>query len=247
MLQGQDRQETDERFERILRAIIHELYAREGKGKVTLALFCLLIREANTWRSIRLLRQHTPEQFCSVFMVDAGTLLRAMFDAYVQADFIFRDPTKRADLPTAYLDFEHVERYQMVHKVPRHDNPLTDVLESSAKRPDGEKRLQQEFDRVKAQFAGTRNKWYKGDLSQLAKAAGKEAEYDTFVTSFSGCVHSSAFAVNYGPMVPEDQVLFLASTFAARVSKINVEYNQLNLGEERMILEELCKGWFDKE
>jgi len=247
MLQEQDYQETDERFEGVLRAIIQELYAREGKDKVTLALFYLLIREANTWRSIRLLRQHTPEQFCCAFMVDAGTLLRAMFDAYVQADFIFRDPTKRAERATQYLDFEHVERYKMVNKIRRHDNPLTDVLESSAMRADGEKRLQQEFDRVKDQFTGTRNKWYKGDLSQLSKAAGKEAEYDTFVNSFSGCVHSSAFAVKNGPMVPLNDVLFLASTLATRVARINVEYNQLDLGEERMILDELCKGWLDKE
>jgi hypothetical protein len=84
-------------------------------------------------------------------------------------------------------------------------------------------------------------------LSQLAKAASKKAEYDTFMASFSGCVHSSVIAVKNGPMVPPEHVLFLASTFAARLARMNVDYNQLNIGDDRMILDELCKGWFDNE
>jgi len=256
----QNYEETHETFEAILRAIIQELDARPGKDNVSLALYFLLVREANTWRSIRLLRRHTPEQFHTAFMVDAGTLLRAMFDAYLQADLIFRDPAKRAVLATDYLDFEHVERHKMAQKVLRHDNALTNVLKSSAKRPEGEKRLQQEFDRVKGTFLveqkqsdgtvkrgpRTRDKWYKGDLPQLAKDGGKEVEYDAFVASFSGCVHSSAFAVRNGPMFPEKHVLSLVSTFGARVAKMNVDYNQLEIGDNRLILEELCKSWVDR-
>jgi hypothetical protein len=247
MSREQDYAHLDEAVEALLREIILKSEKRNGKDDVSLALFCLLLREANTWRSIRLLHQHTPREFHNAFLVDAGTLLRAMFDAYVQADFIFRDPRRRTELATQYLEFEHVERYKLMNKVLRHDNPLTDVLETSAKRSEGEKRLQQEFDRVKARFTGTRNKWYQGDLPQLANAAGKEDEYDTFVSSFSGCVHSSALAVRNGPMVPPKDALLLASTFAARVARIIVEYNQLDLGEERTILDELCKGWLDKE
>jgi hypothetical protein len=35
--------------------------------------------------------------------------------------------------------------------------------------------------------------------------------------------------------------------FAARVARMNVEYNQVDIGDERMILDELCKSWFDQE
>lgn len=261
MVREQAYEEADERFETILGQVIQKLHASNGKDKVSLALFSLLVREANTWRSIRLLCKHTPKHFHTAFMVDAGTLLRAMFDAYLQADLIFRDPAKREELASQYLDYEHVERYKIQQKTLRHDNPYANLLQSSPYRPEGEVRVQQEFDRVKGTYlveqkqsdgtvklgTRTRDKWYKGDLFQLAAAASKEAEYDTFVTSFSGCVHSSAFAVRNGPMVPEDHVLFLASTFAARVAKMNVEYNQLDLGNEQMILDALCKSWLDTE
>jgi hypothetical protein len=224
-----------------------------------LALFLLLVREANSWRSIRLLHKHTPEQFHDAFMVDAATLLRAMFDAYLQANLIWRDPARQTELATRYLEFEHVERYKMMQRVLCHDNPLTDVLKSSAKRTEGEQRLRHEFDRVKDAFLvdqrkcdgdlkrgpRTRDKWYKGDLSKLATAAGREAEYDTFVAQFSGCVHSSALAVKYGPMVPPKDVLLLASTITARVARMNLEYNQLDIGDERMIVDEFCTGWLE--
>jgi hypothetical protein len=261
MTDEQASEQVDNKFEEILRAIIAELHSRNSKDRVSVALFFLLVREANTWRSIRLLRKHTPEQFHTAFMVDAGTLLRAMFDASLQADFIFCDPATRIERATQYLDFEHVERYVMVQKVLRHENQLANTLKSSPLRPDGEKRVQEAYDRVKDQFllvekkkcngngkhaARTRDKWYKGGLFQLAEAAGKVAEYDTFVASFSGCVHSSAFAVRKGPVSPIEHVLVLSSKFAARVAKLNVEYNQLELGEDRLILEELCKSSLDK-
>lgn len=76
-------------------------------------------------------------------MVDVATLLRAMFDAYIQADFIFRDPASRAERAALYLDFEHIERFKMKNKVLNHSNQLSDRLKSSPKRtPEAEDRLQ---------------------------------------------------------------------------------------------------------
>ena len=69
------------------------------------------------------------------------------------------------------------------------------------------------------------------NLYQLAKAAGKLAEYDTFVTPFSGCVHSSAFTVKTGPQVAASNILLLASTVAARVLLMNIRYNKLEIDE----------------
>ena len=224
-----------------------------------MALLFLLVREANTWRSIHLFLKHTPKKFHDAFMVDAGTLLRSMFDAYLQADYIFRDPARRAELAAQYFEFAHVERYQMPRKVLRHDNPISSALRVSPMKSEGGKRLQQEFDRVKDRFLinggngkgggqrerRTRDKWYKENLRELAVAAGKEAEYDIFMTSFSGCVHSSAFAVEKGPMIPQEFVLSPASAFAARVAKMNVEYNQLELGGDRTVLDAFCKSWLE--
>lgn len=243
----------DKMFEAVIQTIITAIHNREQKDKVASALYALLVREANTWRSIHVLRRHTPQELHAAFMVDAGTLLRAMFDAYLQAALIFRDPAKRVELATRYLEFEHVERYKISQKVLRHDNLLTNQLRLSQDRASEENRLQADFDRVKGAFLKgkggqeTRDKWYEDGLLKLATAAGREAEYDTFVRSFCGCVHSSAFSVLNGPMVSPDHVLLLASTFSARVAQMNVEYNEIDLGTNQLILDELCKSWLDAD
>jgi hypothetical protein len=247
---------VDEEFFRIMRSVISELHQRTNADKVTRSLFCFLVRVANTWNSLQLLHRGAPEDFQSVFMVDAGVLLRCMFDAYLQADYIVRDPAKRAERATLYLDFQHVEQYKAEEKLFRHKNPLTDILGSSPRRTGGQARTRAEFERVKCAFLRkdkgsarslkkvpeTRDQWYEGNLGQLAEAAGRKDEYDTFVYPFSGCVHSSSYAVSKGPPVTAEYLMQFASTLAARVVNINVQYNQLALGDDQAILEEMCKG-----
>jgi hypothetical protein len=245
-VETQNGQELDQTFEAILRSVTQKVHDRQREDDVSRALFWLLMRESNTWRSISLLRRYTPPEFGGAEVVDVGTLLRAMFDAYLQADFIYRNPSRRAERASQYLEFQHVERFTFSQKVLSHNNSLTMLLNLSPKKAEGEKRVQQEYDRVKDTFKGTKYKWYKGNLADLAAAAGQAAEYDTFAASFSGCVHSSALALTNGPLVPPDQVTFLATTFAARVAKINAEYNQINIGEDMEILNEMCKSWLDE-
>lgn len=261
MSHDQTYDEVDERFETILRALIERLRTSEAKDSVSSALLCLLLREWYSWQSIRVLQRHTPVQCQSAFMVDAGTLLRAMFDAYLQAERIFRDPAIPAELASQYLDFEHIERYRLQQTIMRHNNPLVDALRNSPHKDSGEMRVQQEYDRVKEKYLieqkqcdgtvkrgpRTRDTWYQGTLHHLAQIAGREDEYDTFLASFNGCVHSSVFAIRHGPLVPEAHIVFLASTFTARVAAINVDYNRLDIGADRIILQEFCKTWLDEK
>ena len=143
-------------------------------------------------------------------------------------------------------------------KVTSHDNPLAERLKSSPKRPEGEKRLLEDYNRVKDSYLverrqqdgtvkrgpATRNTWYPGDLAAMARGLGKRAEYDVFVATFHGCVHSSAFSVHRGPPVSPEYVLHLASTIAARVARLNVDYNRINLGDfYGPILDALCRGY----
>ena len=115
-------EEADDYFLTILESIIRGAYERKDPDVVSTALIRFRVRVTNSWQSIRTLRKHTPDQ--RRMMVDAATLLRAMFDACFQAEFIFRDPPEREGRAKLYLDFEHVERYQMKNKVMQHDNPL---------------------------------------------------------------------------------------------------------------------------
>lgn len=249
--------QVDDHVRELLRVTIQRSHPSSGGDDVSRCLLFFLVRVANTWRSIRTLRKYTPDQ--EGFAVDAAVLLRAMFDAYLQAAFIVHDPNRRNERARAYLDFEHVERYKFATKVTSHDNPLANGLKASPKRPEGEKRLRDHYDRVKGTYLTqkrradgtvkqgprTRNKWYVGDLSTIARAVGREAEYDFFVANFHGCVHSSALAVGDGPMFPPAHVLRLASMIAARVAEMSVRYNAIDLGDfYRPILDELCKDFF---
>lgn len=140
----------------------------------------------------------------------------------------------------------------MRDKVLGHNNELADRLNRSAKRTaEAEQRLEEQYDRVRCRYSPpgknqTRNTWYSGSLYDLAKAIGKEAEYDTFVATYQGCVHSSAMALQHGPPVSPAYVLMNASVTAARVALINVEHNHLPMTQgDRAILDEVCKSILD--
>jgi len=236
----------DAEFRRILQTVITAAHANLGSSKASHALLGLLIRCAHGWQSIRTLRVHSPD--ADTFTIDAAVILRCIFDAYLQAHLMFRDSAKREELGTLYLEFAHIDRFKAESKTMRHDNELTKRLKQSPHRAAGTKRLQQEYDRVKANYyvekrrsdgtvkAGpdVRDKWYKGGLHDLAVAAGKVDEYDTFITPFSGCVHSGAFAVQAGPPLNGESIGLLAAMLVARVMLMNIENSQLPISDVDM-------------
>lgn len=249
--------EVDNYMLELLKRVMSEANDGSEDDDVGRALLFFLVRVANTWRSIRTLRNHTLD--ADGFTVDAGTLLRAMFDAYIQAEYIVHEPSNASARARDYLDFEKVERFKMVNAVMKHNTPLSNYLRSLPNRLAAEERLQQEYDRVKHRYflekkrsdgsvklgPGTRNTWYSTTLFELARTLGKEDEYDTLLKIFHGCVHSSPFAVRRGPMVSPKHFLDWASTIAARVAKLSVEHNKIELdGLYGSILDALCKPYF---
>lgn len=196
----------------LLGRVIKESHPLSETDEVARALLFLLLRVSNTWRSIRTLDKHTSDDAGP--MLDTGALLRAMFDAYLQAEYIIGDEKVAVERANDYLDFEHVEKYKRVQAVMRHDNPFSEQLKSSPNRPEGEKRLQQEYDRVKNRYLterrqrdgtiqrGTRTRphWYAGNLAEIARSLGKSDEYDILLANYHGCIHSSSFTVREGPI-----------------------------------------------
>jgi hypothetical protein len=253
-----DHEAIDQAFFGILSRVITAIYSEPGRDRLSQALLFLLVRTANSWRSIRTLRLHSSDQ--QTYTVDAAILLRCIFDAYLQANLIYQDPAKREELAELYLDFAHVDRFNAKNKTLRHTNRLSRGLKAGPHRPEGELRLQREYDRVKARYykkerwkdgttklgPGVRDKWYEGNLPKLAETAGKQAEYDTFITQFSGCVHSSAYSVEVGPLLNGEHISLLASGFTARVVRMNIQHNGLALSAEDLeIIDEMTKSLLD--
>lgn len=246
----------EEVFE-LLRGVITQSHARTQTDVVARALLFFLLRVSNTWRSIRTLDKHTSDDEGP--MVDAGTLLRVMFDAYLQADYIVSDAEFAVERANDYLEFEHVEKYKRAKKIMNYDNPFAEALKSSPRRPGGEKRLQQEYDRVKGRYfvekrwpdgtiqrgPRTRSNWFPGNLADIARSLGKSDEYDILLATFHGCVHSSAFTIRSGPIGSREHILGWASTIAARVARLSVEHNRIVLDDVHgQMLAALCRPYF---
>jgi len=188
-----DNDEVDGHVLKLMTQVIRVAHGESEHDQVGRALLFLLVRVANTWRSIRTLRNNTPD--AEGFTVDAGTLLRAMFDAYIQAAYIVHEPHNATQHAQDYLDFEYVERFKLATSVMQHDTPLSRHLKASPKRPEGETRLHEDYDRVKCRYflerkrpdgtvkhgPATRNTWYAQNLAELAKLLGTEDEYDSLL------------------------------------------------------------------
>lgn len=238
-------EQSDDMVHDMLRDIITQSHALGDSDKVSNALLFLLVRVANTWRSIRTLQKHTKDS--EGFMVDAGSLLRAMYDAYLQAEYMVADSSSSLERAQDYFDFEHVERYKAMRKMLNANNWIANRLKNSPKRYEGESENERRYNEVKDRFrskptgSSTRNQWYPGNLRKIAEESGKADEYDTFLAAFNGCVHSSASALTTGPPTNAEHVLITASTIVAKVARLNVVQNELKLSSDYWrLLEVLC-------
>lgn len=240
-------EQGDDMVRDLLREIISQTYDLGDSDDVSVALFFFLGRVANTWRSIRTLQKYTKDS--DGFMVDAGSLLRAMYDAYLQAEYLVSDSAKSSERARDYFDFEHIERYKAMKRTLSANNWMAKRLQRSPKRSKGQPTNKQHYDRVKCRFQSnpgkdaTRNQWYPGTLPAIAEEAGKLDEYKTFLATFNGCVHSSASAVKSGPPICAEHVLIMASTIAAKVARLSVVHNTLTLNtDDQRLLEVLCNS-----
>ena len=255
MARSKDDEAIDNAFSMILKQVIGKVYAQKNRDKVSTALLFFLVRAANSWRSIVTLLVHSENH--ETYTIDAAVILRCIFDAYLQANLIYQDPDERDERAELYLDYAHIDKYKAQAKPLQHKNEFSDKLSANPNRPKMQPLLKAEYDRVKSRYFkkhrspdGTvklgpdiRDKWYEGTLPDLAKHAGKGDEYDTFITPFSGSVHSSAYSVEVGPLLKGDHLSLLASGFTARIVRLNVEHNKISLNETDLeILEIFSKS-----
>jgi hypothetical protein len=210
---------------------------------VSRALYFFLVRVANTWLSLHTLLNCSPNQEC--FMLDAGVLIRWMFDAYLQALFMASDPMKQVERATLYFEFRHVDRYELARRGVKLPGLVGDHLRTSQSKVKGEKLIEEQYDRVKTNFLRpngiVREKWYAANLGKLADDLQKRAEYDMFLNPSHGCVLSSAFAIERGPTLSPQIIAEVSTTLAGRVAQLNVAHNKLDVSQEdREFLEQVC-------
>jgi hypothetical protein len=249
--------QVDDRILEILRIVIQRSWENRREDQVARALVFLLVRVGNSWRSLRTLATHTGD--IEGFAVDAGAILRAMFDAYLQADYIVSNCDEASARASDYFEFEHVERYKHMTKWLNHNNALVNTVKTSPRRAEGERNVRQQYDRVKDRFyvdrvlkdgtvkrgPKTRSQWFPGDLRKIADQLGKADEYDILLASLHGCVHSSAYALANGPAIPPEHVVSWGATISARVAYLNLKHNKISLDDSSdRILGSLNRPYF---
>lgn len=244
-------------FEALLALAITESHKRCGNDQVAKAIMAFLVRAANSWLSIKTLYESAKNR--EGFLIDAGVILRAMFDAYLQAEYIAKDVSSASSRAADYFDFEHVDRYKTYRKWMSHDNYLTTRLKDSPKRLAGEPAVKEAYENVVTRFSKSkrpasagamkdsdvRNQWYFGNLRDVSQELGKADEYDLLFSAFHGCVHSSAHALFHGPPLTADGLMMWASTVAARLIQLNLSYHGISLAEsDKRVLDLYNRPYF---
>jgi hypothetical protein len=229
-----------------LRDTIRLLNDRAQSDSTARAMLFFLVRVSNTARSVFTLFEHSPE----TFFIDAGSLLRVAYDAFLQAAYIVHDPVESSKRAADYLDYADIERYLLTQKVIRYDNPLANRLRNSPKRTEAEPPQRARFDSIKHRYQkpdgrGVRDRWYAGDLRRIAKCVGRVEEYDLFCSQTNGCVHSSAYHVSQGPAFPEQWIADFVLIFACRVAQLCLDRFPLPItSDSRQVILDAAKTSF---
>jgi Family of unknown function (DUF5677) len=204
------------------------------------ALGRLASRIENTWRTIFALCRHGGDHR---WEIDAATLLRASFEAYLQIAYILSNRDDAERRAQDYLDFAHIDRWRG-HKLLQKMNNQTAQLIIEIGGVEGEERLERNYDNHKSTFLNKnckiRDKWYPGSLYDLSEEVDCKDEYRFFVSHYNGAVHSSALSIAQ-PLIDRDHVYVHTTFICARMLRLIVRYFDITLDDGiRKYLDKLC-------
>jgi len=145
---------------------------------------------------------------------DGMTLLRAMYDAHIQALYILSDSAQADERAQLFLDFRWIEQRRMQKIIEGNPTRLAKKLLQSPKRAEGEAERDANYQKLRPKYLTKdgkkdRGDWYAGTLRDLAYAVGLESEYEIVQKDLSGAVHSTPTALLSGPSFSKPEHLVL--------------------------------------
>ena len=229
--------------------IITQAYHKGNKRSSSRALLAFVCRNAGSWESLRtLLSSCGDTERMKAIALDCGAILRCMYDAYLQALFVWEDPNSRDDRGSLYLDYAHVERHKLSQDALRQDDSLSRYLAASPLRTESEDKVRQNYEQVKDRYLnskrkGVRDHWYPHDnLRTLARCVGKESEYVWLVKMMNGSVHTGPFAMFNGPPLPGSGTLYIANKILSNTIGFLVDNECIVLDSGVRELLNACRG-----
>ena len=115
-----------------------------------------------------------------------------------------------------------IERHRLMKGL-EFSSSLARSLTLSPRRPEGEAKLQRQFEQVKGAYAQRSGKlrqhWYEGTLTQIAKKLSRDEEHFWFLRSFDSCIHAGPLAVFRGPTPAGADLMIFANNLVCRTAK----------------------------
>lgn len=166
--------------------------------------------------------------------------IRAMFEVWLQLEFILRDPAERAK---RYLEFEHVTRYLRMNAIVKNPSgPIGQRLASSPRCDQGQARNKREYDRVRPLFeyttkAGKKKdakNWYKMRIDELADSLGFAGEYRFVYAACSDWAHANpSRSREEDPFAEPEWILLTCTGLYARMLKSIADAAKIFLTNEQ--------------
>jgi len=179
--------------------------------------------------------------------------IRAMFEVWLQAAYLLRDPKHRAN---RYLEFEHVTRYRQAKSIADDPKgPISKQIANSSDRAAGEISNQREYDRVKPLFERTTKKgktvvahnWYGMNIDELARALGYEGEYRVIYSHCAAWAHADPFRTRDPigePLTASRSFFILCAKYYGRLLLCVADAGKIILSNEQYdVLKSLEKQW----
>jgi hypothetical protein len=222
--------------------LLRRVRTRDDGCPVCKAMNLLIPRIVNACNSIRVLTENAGHDFGC----DGAVILRGLYDAALQAQYILAKPdlaSRRAEL---YLDFFWVERFTRSQRVYRNTSTIAEYVKNSPNRAGAEPINTQQYLKVRDRYLTRKKKdvrqdWYPGSLRDLAEDAGYEVEYDLVQSELSSSVHSTPLALQYGSAISPENLLSWGWLLSMRVVCHFALYKGVELTDEETWVYEKCR------
>jgi hypothetical protein len=235
----------------------HEVLAARKGNQPNEALFAIFVHIAHNWKAVAVLHDYVEKHDMPGFFLNPATSLnRSMYDAFLQALYLVHDPSMAEKLAADYFNFGIIEHVKFVKALDSNESLLAKKVATSPMRAASEKEWNKAFSQVEAQFRKSkksrgwrwRDKWYEGNLRDLAEKTGRLREYDFNVAYSHASVHANPHATLQGPIWTPAGLLFNVCYIASQA----VDLLRRHLGVElscrgRRLIEALSRGMFDED
>lgn len=233
---GNDLDAHDRRIIKIysqsLLEILTEINENLQDDAPTRAIRLIHERVGGTVDTLMILAQHAQHDF----VIDAMSMLRMLFDAMWQAEYLMHDPSERQGRASLFLDWKWVERYQWIERIDKCDLAIARHLRSSPQRPDAEPEIRRRYEAVKHRYLTPkkriRSHWYEpANLGLLTTEIGRQDEYEWFQPLLSGAVHSAVWTLDDGPMLTKASTVLMAIDATFRILGLIAEHLDLSFSD----------------